>query len=316
MNKKTVILLAMALSVGVACAGCTDIKTVPSETGTSVTAFTEESKEETTTEATTAESTEETTEGSAKDPDTTETSTEDSKPSTETDPSGEKESKPSKNPDGDGSDKVEGTVVEDDVVVVITDSDDPSTKPSEDQEEPATDPTDDQVEPVNTPSEDQEEPATDPSGDQEVPVTEPSDTTGPDEDINEDDVVVITDPDAAEEYNYSGVTSMPKDDVEKFAKEMKEAYLSGNWEAISTNLRYPFSLHSGETFNDADEFLKYTDGKTASEKDRTDLKYEDCKDIFYNGQGLCLGSGQIWILDLSYMTDAKPDLKIIALAGI
>jgi hypothetical protein len=38
--------------------------------------------------------------------------------------------------------------------------------------------------------------------------------------------------------------------------------------------------------------------------------------MFFNGQGLCMGSGQVWILDPNYMTDEEPQLQIIALSGI
>ena len=33
---------------------------------------------------------------------------------------------------------------------------------------------------------------------------------------------------------------------------------------------------------------------------------EDCLDMFVNGQGICMGSGQVWLNDPNYMTDAEP----------
>jgi hypothetical protein len=42
---------------------------------------------------------------------------------------------------------------------------------------------------------------------------------------------------------------------------------------------------------------------------------EDCLDMFVNGQGICMGSGQIWLNDY-YMTDVEPTLQIIAVNGI
>ena len=38
--------------------------------------------------------------------------------------------------------------------------------------------------------------------------------------------------------------------------------------------------------------------------------------MFFNGQGICLGSGQIWIIDPNYMTDEAPALLILAFNGI
>ena len=41
-----------------------------------------------------------------------------------------------------------------------------------------------------------------------------------------------------------------------------------------------------------------------------------CLDMFVNGQGICMGSGQVWLNDPNYMTDAEPQLQIIAISGI
>jgi hypothetical protein len=38
--------------------------------------------------------------------------------------------------------------------------------------------------------------------------------------------------------------------------------------------------------------------------------------MFVNGQGICMGSGQVWLNDPNYMTDAEPQLQIIAINGI
>ena len=43
---------------------------------------------------------------------------------------------------------------------------------------------------------------------------------------------------------------------------------------------------------------------------------EDCLDMFVNGQGICMGSGQVWLNDPNYMTDQEPELQIIAISGI
>ena len=34
---------------------------------------------------------------------------------------------------------------------------------------------------------------------------------------------------------------------------------------------------------------------------------ETCHNMFFNGQGICLGDGEIWIIDPGYMTDAEPE---------
>ena len=67
---------------------------------------------------------------------------------------------------------------------------------------------------------------------------------------------------------------------------------------------------------DADAFLDYMKDKTVHESDRQAMMDEDCLDMFVNGQGICMGSGQVWLNDPNYMTDVEPQLKIIAISGI
>ena len=55
---------------------------------------------------------------------------------------------------------------------------------------------------------------------------------------------------------------------------------------------------------------------TFSDAARAELEQENCHDMFYNGQGLCLGSGQVWLLDPSYMTENEPTIQIISLNDI
>ena len=38
--------------------------------------------------------------------------------------------------------------------------------------------------------------------------------------------------------------------------------------------------------------------------------------MFVNGEGICMGSGQVWLNDPNYMTDKVPQLQIIAISGI
>ena len=56
--------------------------------------------------------------------------------------------------------------------------------------------------------------------------------------------------------------------------------------------------------------------KTIDESDRQAMDEESTLDMFANGQGICMGSGQVWLNDPNYMTDKAPELKIIAISGI
>ena len=53
-----------------------------------------------------------------------------------------------------------------------------------------------------------------------------------------------------------------------------------------------------------------------SDSARAELEQETCHDMFYNDQGLCLGGGQVWLLDPSYMTENDPSIQVISLNDI
>ncbi len=114
---------------------------------------------------------------------------------------------------------------------------------------------------------------------------------------------------------YSGVTALSKDKVESFAAEARKAYLDGDWATLAGMIRYPITIDKKE-LKDANAFTSFMETAKVAEGDRKALEAETCRDMFFNGQGLMLGDGQIWINDLNYMTDDAPLLKIIALNGI
>lgn len=115
---------------------------------------------------------------------------------------------------------------------------------------------------------------------------------------------------------YSGVTTMDGEIVEAFAENVKQAYLDADWETIAVLIDYPITMYPDKEIKSEEEFLAYMNGKTISESDRAEMENETCKDMFYNGQGICMGSGQIWFIDKSYMTDEEQLLKIIAVSGL
>lgn len=123
-------------------------------------------------------------------------------------------------------------------------------------------------------------------------------------------------PAAEDDGYYSGFTAMPRAELEAFAAQVKQAYLAQDWETIAGWVRYLITLYPDVKVQNEQELLAYMDGKTVNPSDAAALGEESCTDMFYNGQGLCLGSGQVWLLDESYMTDEAPQLYIIALSGI
>lgn len=122
---------------------------------------------------------------------------------------------------------------------------------------------------------------------------------------------VVSDPE-----HYASVTAMDKYEVETVVGfNVRTAYLSENWYALAEMIRYPITIN-GTELADADAFLGYMIDKTVSESDRNAMLEEDFLDMFVNGQGICMGAGEIWLNDPNYMTDGEPTLQIIAINGI
>ena len=125
------------------------------------------------------------------------------------------------------------------------------------------------------------------------------------------DMKYVSDPE-----HYAPVTAMDKFQVETVVGfNVRTAYLSENWYALADMIWYPIEIN-GTELTDADAFLGYMIDKTISESDREAMLDEDFLDMFVNGQGICMGSGQVWLNDPNYMTEAEPELKIIAISGI
>ena len=125
------------------------------------------------------------------------------------------------------------------------------------------------------------------------------------------DMKTVSDPE-----DYAAVTAMDKYEVETIVGfNVRTAYLSENWYTLADMIWYPITIN-GIELADADAFLGYMMDKTVAESDREAMMEEDFLDMFVNGQGICMGSGQIWLNDPNYMTDAEPELKIIAISGI
>ena len=125
------------------------------------------------------------------------------------------------------------------------------------------------------------------------------------------DMKSVTDPNW-----YSSVTAMDKFKVEtEICFAVRTAYLEENWYTLADMIRYPITIN-GTALADPDAFLEYMKDKTVHESDRQAMMDEDVLDMFANGQGICMGSGQVWLNDPNYMTDKEAQLQIIAISGI
>lgn len=134
--------------------------------------------------------------------------------------------------------------------------------------------------------------------------------------VADDLVFAFVVPQAAEDLDfYNGFSAMEKGLLESYAMDIRNACLDGNWEYIADLARFPI-LVNGTSYADREAFLSLMAESTFSDAARAELEQENCHDMFYNGQGLCLGGGQVWLLDPSYMTENEPTIQIISLNDI
>ena len=80
-------------------------------------------------------------------------------------------------------------------------------------------------------------------------------------------------------------------------------------------IKFPVIIN-GAWVDDEKTYDKVIKGKKVIAESRQAIEEENCHDMFYNGQGICLGSGQIWLNDYSYMKDKAPELRVKTIQGI
>ena len=114
---------------------------------------------------------------------------------------------------------------------------------------------------------------------------------------------------------YNAFSAMEKGLLESYAQDIRQAFLDEDWNFIADLAHFPIFVN-GVEYADREAFLTYMGGCTLSETARSEMEAETCHDMFYNGEGLCMGAGQVWLLDYSYMTENEPDLRIISLNDI
>ena len=133
-----------------------------------------------------------------------------------------------------------------------------------------------------------------------------------DEEHMADDMVFVN---TAIEADYTAVTAMSAADVELFAGMVRDAYINADWETIAEHARFPVMV-DGEAIEDAAALIAFLSERTVRDADQEAMVNETCHNMFFNGQGICMGDGEIWLLDPNYMTDAEPVLQIIAINGM
>ena len=111
---------------------------------------------------------------------------------------------------------------------------------------------------------------------------------------------------------YKVCTNADKKTVEDFAAKARDAYVNGDWETLSGMILYPINLAEGFTAEDNYAFMDYMNSKKVTDADKKEMEAETCQDMFARDQGICLGSGQIWIGE--NVDDSK--LYVISISGL
>ena len=119
--------------------------------------------------------------------------------------------------------------------------------------------------------------------------------------------------------DYSGVTTLDAARVEAFAAWARQLYLNGDWDAIAQLIDYPITLVPDVEIKDADAFVAFMEDKAVADSDLEAMAAENCVGMMSNGQGICLGSGELWLRDIAFdgvEQVGEPALRIVAINGL
>ena len=99
-----------------------------------------------------------------------------------------------------------------------------------------------------------------------------------------------------EDVNYYGIywSDRSKDEVETFAKRVRQEILDRDWEALSADCLYPV-LVDGEWINSPEELVAVLSQADINEDFMQDVENETCEDMFANSHGSMFGYGSVWI---------------------
>ena len=99
-----------------------------------------------------------------------------------------------------------------------------------------------------------------------------------------------------EDVNYYGIywSDRSKDEVETFAKRVRQEILDRDWEALSADCLYPV-LVAGEWINSPEELVAVLSQEDINEDFMLDVENETCEDMFANSHGSMFGNGSVWI---------------------
>lgn len=106
--------------------------------------------------------------------------------------------------------------------------------------------------------------------------------------------------------DYALVTDIPVEDVENFAASIRENVLAEDWAAFAEKVSYPISV-SGQTIGSDGGLVDLISRRNVSSSFVEEIRRENCRQMFCNGTGICMGDGEIWF------NEVDGQLKIMAI---
>ena len=109
---------------------------------------------------------------------------------------------------------------------------------------------------------------------------------------------------------YARVTQKSQTEVEEYAKQVKELFLSHKWDKIAEMISYPIEIN-GIVYRTPSEIEHIQLEQNYSEMFMSALKQERCQKMYCDSDGICLGSGEIWIAEVE--RNGSKELKIVSI---
>ncbi|MBQ6786764.1 MAG: RHS repeat protein [Lachnospiraceae bacterium] len=109
---------------------------------------------------------------------------------------------------------------------------------------------------------------------------------------------------------YAIVTEKSQIEVEEYARQVKELFLNHKWDKIAEMISYPIEIDGIEYAEFSDVVQLELDNKY-SEMFMSALGQESCQAMYCDSDGICLGSGEIWIAEVEQ--NGSKELKIVSI---
>ena len=111
---------------------------------------------------------------------------------------------------------------------------------------------------------------------------------------------------------YAVATTLPRQEVERYAQKVKAAILDSDWTKLSEFVFYPITM-GGVTYADSASFQEAPFDKLFDASFLEALRAESCEKMFCNASGVMLGNGEVWIAELLNENLKSQGLRVIAI---